>query len=777
MFWNQPGAGSPQDADGWFTPGRFAALLAVLTCAAYPEVITGWGTFFHRDFAVFGYPLAYYHRESFWRGEIPLWNPLNDCGLPFLAQWNTLALYPLSLIYLLLPLSWSLGLFCLAHFFGAGMGMYFLAHRWTGNRYAAAAAGLVFSFNALMLNSLMWPNNIAALGWLPWVVLAAERAWREGGRWLLLAALAGAMQMLAGAPEVILLTWTLLATLLVGQMALAGKLRWRMAGRFLLTGLWVAGLTAAQLLPFLDLLAHSQRDKAFAGSMWSMPAWGWANLLVPLYRNYLTSLGSYAQPDQYWIASYYLGVGVVALALLAVGLVRRRLVWLLGALTVLCLLLALGPHGLVYSALKKALPGLAFMRYPIKFVMLPVVLVPLLAAAYLARCAALTPVDWPRERRRIAGLGVALLAIIGLLIWSAFKYPFPGTSAGVAAQSGAIRAGFLIAILGGIVALRQVRRHPWEKLTRLALLLLLWLDALTAGPRPNPSCPRWVYEPNLAREALRLTPAPQVGESRAMLNAEAEGNLPVVPMTNAVNQVLYSRMALYGNANLLDHIPKVVGMYSLFFRELGDVLATLWSAPQPSAGLIDFLAVSHINKPGKAMEWEFRPTHLPWVTAGQRPIFADAADTLLALAAPDFDPRRTVFLPPEARALVTVSNASPAKVSGSQFLPHKVQLTVEAPETALVVIAQSFYHNWRARVDGQPVRLLRANHAFQALQVPAGRHQVTLVYEDRSFYYGAIASLLSAAIWGALWLRGRRRSQGSPPPHAPGCSADAAHGP
>jgi hypothetical protein len=193
MFWNQTEPGSPQDADNWFTPGRFAALLAVLTCAAYPEVIAGWGTFFHRDFAVFGYPLAYYHRESFWRGEIPLWNPLNDCGLPFLAQWNTLALYPLSLIYLLLPLSWSLGLFCLAHFFGAGMGMYFLAHRWTNNRFAAAAAGLVFSFNALMLNSLMWPNNIAALGWLPWVVLAAERAWREGGRWLLLGALAGAM--------------------------------------------------------------------------------------------------------------------------------------------------------------------------------------------------------------------------------------------------------------------------------------------------------------------------------------------------------------------------------------------------------------------------------------------------------------------------------------------------------------------------------------------------------------------------------------------------------
>src|ERR1035441_1644101 len=246
------------------------------------------------------------------------------------------------------------------------------------------------------------------------------------------------MQMLAGAPEVILLTWTLLAALLVGEMALVAQERWRMAGRFLLTGLWVGGLAAAQLLPFLDLLIHSQRDKAFVGSMWSMPAWGWANFLVPLYRNYLTPLGSYAQPDQYWIASYYQGVGVVALALLALGLVRRRLVWLLGTLTALCLLLALGPHGLVYSALGRVLPGLGFMRYPIKFVILPTVLAPLLTATFLAHCSRVIAVDWPRLRRRIVGLGFALLAIIALLIWSAFRFPLQGASAGVAAQSGAI---------------------------------------------------------------------------------------------------------------------------------------------------------------------------------------------------------------------------------------------------------------------------------------------------------------------------------------------------
>ena len=127
-------------ADEWLTPGRFALLLALLTVAAFPGVLLGGTAFIIRDFGMFSYPVAHFHRQCFWRGELPLWNPFNNCGLPFLAQWNTLTLYPLSLIYLLLPLTWSLSFFCLAHLFWGGLGMYFLAHRWTHHRLAAGLA-------------------------------------------------------------------------------------------------------------------------------------------------------------------------------------------------------------------------------------------------------------------------------------------------------------------------------------------------------------------------------------------------------------------------------------------------------------------------------------------------------------------------------------------------------------------------------------------------------------------------------------------------------------
>src|SRR5712664_4463913 len=67
--------------DACFSQRWVAVILATSIFAAYPEVILGMATFFFRDFGYFAYPLAFHHRESFWRGEVPLWNPLNNCGL------------------------------------------------------------------------------------------------------------------------------------------------------------------------------------------------------------------------------------------------------------------------------------------------------------------------------------------------------------------------------------------------------------------------------------------------------------------------------------------------------------------------------------------------------------------------------------------------------------------------------------------------------------------------------------------------------------------------
>jgi uncharacterized membrane protein YfhO len=72
-----------------------------------------------------------------------------------------------------------------------------------------------------------------------------------------------------------------------------------------------------------------------------------------------------------------------------------------------------------------------------------------------------------------------------------------------------------------------------------------------------------------------------------------------------------------------------------------------------------------------------------------------------------------------------------------------VDADIEAAKPSLVVVSQTYYHDWHAYVDGNETPLLHANHAFQAIQVPAGTHHVRLIYKDLAFETGAAVSIVA----------------------------------
>jgi uncharacterized membrane protein YfhO len=104
------------------------------------------------------------------------------------------------------------------------------------------------------------------------------------------------------------------------------------------------------------------------------------------------------------------------------------------------------------------------------------------------------------------------------------------------------------------------------------------------------------------------------------------------------------------------------------------------------------------------------------------------------------------------------TNRTAVKIASMQFSAQKLFAQADSTAPALVVIAQAFYHPWRAYVDGKPARLWRANHAFQALEMPAGHHEVKLVYEDWAFYWGALISAATLLACGLVWFWQLRKS-------------------
>lgn len=745
-----------------FTPVRFGIFLALLVLAVYPQIIFGLETFVARDYGFFAYPVAHFQKECLMHGELPFWNPYNNCGVPFLAQFNTMALYPPALFYLALPLTWSLGVFSLLHLWFAGLGMYFLARRWTGgNNFAAAFAGTAFAFNGFTLNLIMWPSHIATFSWIPWVILAVELAWREGAHKIILAAFAGAMQMLAGGPETIFLTWLILLALWLQQF-ISGRdasspSRVAMLWRFPLVVALVVALSAAQLLPFLDLIAHSQRDAGFADLRWSMPGSGWANFLVPMAFGTVGGSGIFFQHDQYWTSSYYLGLAVLWLALLALIGLRNCRVLLLGTIAVIGLIFALGENTPVLPLLRKLVPQLSFITYPIKYVMVVVFAAPLLAAFALA--------NLPKLQKRLFPLGAILLAlIVTVIVWTQLA-PDTGSNTSAALENGISRTGFLV--LTGLIfcALARTTNSKLLRLSPLLLVLVAWADVLTHEPAQNPTAAPWVFQPGTARAKLAMNPQPELGGSRAMVSPMAAYQFIHYGVRSPQTGFIAKRLGYCANVNLLDDVPKTDGFFSLNPREVDALLLAFYSTTNASyPHLEEFMGVSQITASDAIFRWQARPNYLPLVTAGQKPVFLDDQAALIALGQTNFNGRQVVFLPKEAIPFVTASNQANPQILGSKFGNDTVDIEAMADDPALIVVAQTYYHNWQAEIDGKPVKLLRANVAFQAVEMPAGKHQIHLAYRDRAFQIGAAISVCTWLNCGVGLLLFLRRSLPPTPP-------------
>jgi hypothetical protein len=734
----------PLNLEWVLTFRQFALFLGCLVLCSFWDVLFWGKALFYRDFQLFAYPWAHFFRECFWRGEMPLWNPYNNCGLPFLAQWNTMTLYPLSLFYLVFPLSWSLSAFCILHLYLGGLGMFLLARRWTGNAWGGALAGIAFAFSGLMLNSLTWSNNVAALGWMPWVVLWAVNL--KDRRTLAQAAFIGAMQMLTGAPEIIFMTWLLVACFW-GLDFISTQNRVRAKNAALLVIL-VAGLCAMQLLPFLQLLANSHRDPKFAeASNWPMPLWGLANFFTPLFFTMKWSQNVFFQYNQYWTCSYFIPLGGLMFAGFALWKTRDKRVWLLGLVAGLSIWAAMGDPAGLYLLVKGLFPGLGFMRYPIKLMVMATFALPLLAAFGLKQFWNAQDSLTPGSKRAFVLLAAGALGIIAFLTWYCGAHPrYNGEydTSHYARQNGLARAILLTLFVLGAVFISPKFPIRLRVLIRFSLLLLAWYDGISHSPNIVPRTERWVFDSIDVQ--TRGTVFPLRGDGRVMVSPEAEQTMFNLVVADGAKELTAKRMALYCNLNLLDAVPKVNGVFSLQLRAMEPLLQSFSQPNGLTEPMLDFFGVTHLTTRGSTMSWNARPTAMRMVSSGQRPAFATDLDCLKLLQAAEFRPAKVACFSEELRGAMEASPYGAAEIGNFKQTGSKIEFESTSPEPALAVIAQAFYPCWKATMDGKPTPILKANLAFQAIELPPGHHVVTLSYVDYPFLCGVAISFVTLLI-------------------------------
>jgi hypothetical protein len=453
----------------------------------------------------------------------------------------------------------------------------------------------------------------------------------------------------------------------------------------------------------------------------------------------------HAQPEQYWISTYYISLPLLALALIALRN-GDRIVRILAVLTAFACLLALGEAGGLYTVLRNSVGLLSFMRFPIKLVVIAGFCLPLLGALAIAPLLHSSPKIWKFPR-----LVVAFLALLSLTVAVvASLAPHPLENSAVTWKNALFRICFLLVFALSFACLASMTDLRRQRFLGIFLLLVLWGDALNHAPWQNPTVGAWAFKGT----AVELHPKPALGTGRAMISPPASDKLDHLQYDVPANDVLASRVSLYANANLLESVPKFDGFYALYLRDASAVLYELYSSTNSPSPLLDFLSISHLTAPGKTLEWTNRPTALPWVTIGQQSRPATPNDISYFILEPRFDPRSEVFLSAEFNPpqLPPVKNA---KILKTELIAHRWLVEVETSQPTVVVLSQSWHPNWEAYVDRQPTPILKANFAFQAITIPAGSHTVELVYRDKKFNLALPFALLGIFITLGYWFKSR----------------------
>jgi hypothetical protein len=760
------------------------ALAAFVLLAGFfaREALFEGRTFFLRDLHLQWLGQAESFVQAVGSGAWPLWDPYVSFGQPMLANPNAQILYPLTWLNLVMRPGTYYTVYFVLHLIGAGLGVFALARRWNASLAGSLLAGAAFVASGPFLSlGNLW-NHLAGAAWMPWTLLAADHALAGSRRGLAAWAACTAGAILAGSPEFALLALLPAAGLVLEKVEWKSPFGSENRRLLLVAGLAVslgALLAAAQILPALELVRRSSRwgMSVESRAYWSAHPALLLQALVPLRWDALpwtTGLRAMLfEGREPFLLSLYLGAPTLLLAAAALftKAIPHRAV--LGVTAGACTLLALGPHTPLYAAAAAAFPPLQAVRYPTKALVLTAFCLTLLAGfAFDA---------WRARALRMKAVAAAGGALAAGALAAAFMASSPHSIArglvvpGVADEARALAplawaaarvAGLAIVLV--LVALSSLRWARAAHVTAALLASVVVLDLASFHAQLNPTAPAgllswrpdalkavrqedggrlFVYDyyawpgmsrRHLGRDAAYMVPAPGSGRElwRAALALRA---YPVAPVAAA-----YRTFDSFGRDLLgLQPLP-LARLNAVLFRSEGTPafhrLLRIGAVSQVLALHADGL--EELEPAGSWTGPFFEDIRL-FRVPGRRPraYLAEESRTgdIETLLDPSFDPARAVVLErprPEQAAAMPIG-----QVLILDLRADRVRLEVDAAAPGLLVLVDAYDPGWRATVDGARGEVVRANVAFRAVPVPAGRHTVEMVYRPPSVLLGLALSL------------------------------------
>ena len=649
-------------------------------------------------------------------GRLPLWDRYLWSGQPLLGLAQPGTAYPLNWILFALPLkdghiaplalTWY---YVVIHLMAAAFA-YLFCRDLGRSRGASFAGGVIFSL-AGYLGSVDWPQMINGAVWAPLVYLFQFRVERSGrpardaalsGMFLGISFLSGHHQV----PTLIALGW-------MGVWIYLCARNRRLIGPAALS-LVLAGLCGAlQILPAYEYGRLARRwVGAPAPVEWNQP--------VPyaVHEHYdlkAFSLLGIVFPDVKAHFDPFTGVAAFSLALLAVAAAwKDARVRVLGALGLGAILYALGHNTIFQGILYAIVPDLDKARSPSAMVVVFQLAVAALAAFGIDHLDS----AWTRVTRwALVWFGVLTLsASVFVTVVNHVKLTLDGRF-----------------ILTGVVALLMAAllyARPARGPVLMVLLLLFELgnySQLQLAPRSDANQMHWLNQ-------MR-------GEPELAAHIRAQAGFPRTEIAEdlfAPNWGAYHGVEMLGGygasatVNVLDS-----EYFSLGGRQTWGVRYIIGTKPPAKETAKEVFATSSGLK---LYERDAFPR--AWA------VHEMVAENPINKTGPEGF-RRMAYMPGTPPRLESCDAASDS-VELIERYADRLAIRANLACAGMVILSDTVFPGWRARVDHQPAQIYQVNGAMRGVAVPRGAHTVTMRYRPASVYLGAALTLLGVLISLAL---------------------------
>lgn len=737
------------------------------------------------DYSLAGWAFRNFGAE-YWREHhaIPLWNPFIFGGIPYVAGMHGDIFYPTAWLRYFLPLDLATNLTFAGHIVLAGITMYALLRRLGTSWTAAVVAGLGYELTGIV-SSMVSPGHDGKLfvsSLAPLVFLGLLRGIRDGKTTGYAGAALAIGLAFHGHPQsstyllVAASIWTLF--LVFGHPGgPRGPERWKALGW---SGGAVAlgiGIYAIQLLPALAYVPFSPRADGGPSTGWEYMT-GYAFPPAELFTTFLPQLNgikdAYAGANIFKDHSEHLGAVVILLAICGLGGQRgRRERLALGVVAVLFLLVAFGAHTPFYRLWYEFVPMMQKVRAPGMAFFLVALPVCVLAGFGVDR------IRRGEVSVRRIGIGAGIFAVVGVLaaiggldgIARAITAP-PMAERGLPrlaeVQAGGLRL-LLMVVAGGAVflAIRNARLKGMAAAAALFLVVAADLWSVDRHFFEFYGTAESRFGPDEITATVRKAPLPyRVWDPKGQ----------------------YGQLEAYRGSWLMGHeIPQLLGYHGNELNYFDETLGgkNAWKH-QVNLGLLQLFAIRYtvvsdtVHVPGfhrvlgpvrttpggpaYLYEADSAPPYVRLMAAAVKApdgqvaeVVADSRFPVLAVAVYADSEKVTPAdvgssLPPPATATARVAAWEPGKIS--------VAIDGRDERPLYLVVAENWYKDWRATVDGASVPVLRAQHTLLSVVIPPGAKQVAFEFRSPEYARGRLITLLSLAIVAGMFLVSRLRRRG-----------------